>query len=217
MVHMKKTKLYKQNRLFYVLIGVAAALGLWTFSYLILRMNSSLGLLSVHNPKPYFELYLILTIATSILFGINTSLFFYQWRKYGVPNVFSQGGSSGVGAILGLLASSCPVCGVTMLSMLGVVGGLSTLPFNGLELKTLSLLLIGGSVIYSYWWLQKNQCSSANCPIEKDDSLKRPTLAFAAIVLTISLFSYINWNMLKTDQILTPASKGNGLACTTNT
>ncbi len=199
--------------LFYVLVGGLAALGLWTVSYFILRWNSSLGLLLLHNSPSYFAWYLLLTVLTSILFGVNVAFLAYQWRKWGIPNIFQQG-SSGVGAMLGLVASSCPVCGATFLSMIGVAGGLSSLPFHGLELKTGSLLIIGVSLLYSYIRLRTQKCEDGSCPIEKDDSLKRKRLVFTFLGATFVLFLFVNWRLAKNDSYFFPQTSSTSYACT---
>lgn len=189
------------NWLFYVLIGMASFLGLFLVFYWSLRLNASIDNLirNFYGVALYFWPYVILTVGTLILFAINVPLLLYRWRKYGFPKLKGYAGG-GLGAVIGVLASACPVCGSTLLSAVGVAGGLTAFPFQGLELKALSF----GLMLVPFW-LTTNELrifrkGGKNCPIPKDPSLKkseRPWL-IALLFLTV-IFAYTLWIMLRTD------------------
>lgn len=204
------------TRLFYFSVGLAATLGLLVIYYWTLRANSSLGLLYAHNSLSYFILYIALTTGTSLLFGVSTVQFVYQWRHYGLSRIFRHG-SGGVGALVGIIASSCPVCGSAVLSVAGIVGGLSSLPFQGLEMKALSFFMVGGSVLYSSSWLRRKGCSTKSCPPELDDSLRKTEyVAFAPVLFVILFLSFAGWNMFSTDIINSPKALQASYSCTIN-
>lgn len=187
------------TKLFYVLVGLAAAIGLLAIYYWLLLQDSSLALLYAHNPLNYFVAYVVLTVLTSLLFGVNVALLVYQWRRYSLRRLFNHSGG-GAGALLGMLASSCPVCGSTALSFLGIAGGLSSLPFHGLEIKVVSFFLVGGTVAYSVLWLRRKGCKSEVCPPEMNDSLKqREYLVFAPMVLLLLFVTTMTWQMYRSD------------------
>lgn len=203
------------TRSFYFFIGLAAALSLLVIYYWSLRANSSLGLLYAHNSLTYFILYIALTLGTSLLFGFSTVQFVYQWRHYGLSRIFHHG-SGGIGALVGIIASSCPVCGSAALSVTGIVGGLSSLPFQGLEIRALPFFIVGGSVLYSSWWLRRKGCFTNSCPPELDDSLKKTEcIAFAPVLFVILFLSFAGWNMFRTDTINSPKALPASYSCTT--
>ncbi|MBI2641729.1 hypothetical protein HYW87_04010 [Candidatus Roizmanbacteria bacterium] len=189
------------NWSFYVLLGTVAFLGLFLVFYWSLRLNASIDNLvrNFYRVPLYFWPYVILTIGTLILFGINVPLLVYRWRKYGLPTIRGQAGG-GVGAVIGVLASACPVCGSTLLSIIGVAGGLTVFPLQGLELKALSF----GLMLIPIWLIKRELKIFAKggkeCPVAKNPSFKKHEwpILLSLIFLTFILLSTA-WTMLKTD------------------
>ncbi len=191
------------NALFYGLIGLASALALLLVFYLILRIDSSASFLIDHSvSNAYSFFYIALALGTSILFGINISLLTYRFRKYDL-NFKNQGGA-GVGAILGIFASACPVCGSTLFSLIGVTGGLATLPFKGLELKTLAFVFMMLPIFLTLREIRNFNCGKKVCPKPKDTSYNHekdaPYLALATLVIFFSIF--FGWQKLKSDPLI---------------
>ncbi|MES2023165.1 MAG: hypothetical protein V4439_00590 [Patescibacteria group bacterium] len=200
------------NALFYGLTGLASALALLLVFYLILRIDSNAGFLIDHTgvSATYSFFYIALALGTSILFGINISLLTYRFRKYGL-NFKNQGGA-GVGAILGIFASACPVCGSTLFSLIGVTGGLTALPFKGLELKTLAFIFMMVPIFLTLREIRNFDCGkihstssvSAICPKPKNTSYDHgkdaPYMALATLVIFFSIF--LGWQKLKSDPLI---------------
>lgn len=210
---MKKRKLWKiknlnkktLNVLFYGLLGVVSFLGLFILFYWSLRLNASIDNLirNFYEVPLYFWPYVTLTIGTLILFAINVPLLVYRWRKYGFPKLKQQTGG-GLGAVIGVFASACPVCGSTLLSAIGIAGGLTVFPLQGLELKALSfgLMLLPTFLITKE--LKIFEKGGKSCPIPKDPSFKKTDWPWLiSLVLITLIFSYITWNMLKTEPAIT--------------
>src|SRR3990167_5832966 len=126
-----------------ILIGIIASLVMALIFYWGLRLDSSLAsFINTTASEPvYFWSYIVLTLATIILFGITAAFFSYRIEQFGWLNFKkSKTSSSGTfGVITGLFASACPICGSTLLSAIGLTGGLAAFPLAGLELKILSL------------------------------------------------------------------------------
>lgn len=189
---------------FYGSIGFVASIALFLIFYWSLSLNSSIYSL-INNTKSepvYLWLYTILTFGTIILFGVNASLFVYRWRKFGPPRLKVQGGS-GLGALVGVAASACPICGSVLLSAIGVAGGLAVFPFQGLELKALSFGLMALPVWLTTRELKTLSCGDETCPSPRP-TLFRPKdksyliASFTAIVI----LGFVGWNILKTDPIV---------------
>ena len=88
---------------------------------------------------------IISLILVSILFGILFSLITYKTKM-----IKSVSGKTGVfattGIFLGILAPGCVSCGVGLLSLFGIsAAALTLLPFDGLELSILAILILGFS------------------------------------------------------------------------
>ncbi|MBI3384634.1 hypothetical protein HY030_00370 [Candidatus Gottesmanbacteria bacterium] len=187
--------------LFYGLIGAMSSLGLFLLFYWSLRLNASIDNLirNFYGVPLYFWPYVILTIGTLVLFGINVPLLVYRFRKYGFPKLRSYTGG-GLGAVIGVLASACPVCGSTLLSAIGVAGGLTVFPLQGLELKALSF----GLMLVPFWLttneLKLFQKGGKDCPLPKDPSFKKTMWPWLVLLLFLTvILASMAITMLKTD------------------
>ena len=189
------------TRVFYSSISIAAALALFLVFYWSLRLNASIAnLINYTSQEPfYFWPYIFLTFGTLVLFSLNISLFVYRWRKFGPPRIKGQEGTA-LGSFIGVLASACPVCGASLLSAIGIAGGLAAFPFQGLELKALSFGLMALPVWLVSRDLKKGGCNNGVCPIPRDPVLKKtekPLLA--ASLIFVAALVIANGVMLKSD------------------
>jgi hypothetical protein len=204
--------------IFYILVGVTASLGLFLLYYLNLRMGSNLDMFIQHigYSTTYLAVYVFLTLGSIIIFGINTALLAYRWRRFGSPLVLKYSGS-GLGALLGIVASSCPVCGITILSLLGITGGLSAIPFNGLELRFISLILMAVPLLFMVKELQKPNCNPTNCPVPRDDVLShRDRPLVWGTILGLILLTIVSWQLLKSDPLLAQKGEVKGISKSAN-
>lgn len=193
-----------KTKLFYGLIGIVSSLAFFLALYWVLRIDSAITnvITNTYSTPLYFWPYVLLTLGAIALFGFNVSLLVYRWRKFGLPKLKTEAGG-GAGTLFGIAASACPVCGSTLLSAIGIAGGLAAFPLQGLELKALSF----GFMALPLWLmrrdLRKLECRDGTCPVPKDHRFKesdRPLLfALLALVFVLSLLS---WNWLKTEPII---------------
>ena len=219
------------TRLFYGSIGFAASLALFLVFYWSLRLNASIeNLIRNFLDVPlYFWPYVVFTLAAIVLFGVNVSLLVYRWRRYGRPRLRGQG-STGLGALIGVAASACPVCGSVLLSAIGITGGLAAFPLAGLELKALSVVFL----LLPLWLIRRDlknldeQCAvgaspaeppvrrslgevgwrSGVCPNPRDASFKdtdRPWL-LAVLALIVAL-GIVTWRFLTSDPAIARLSR----------
>ncbi|MBI2003517.1 MAG: hypothetical protein HYS78_00845 [Parcubacteria group bacterium] len=199
------------TKLFYGLIGTASSLVFFLLLYWSLSLNSSITSLiqNIDGNPLYLWPYAILTLAAIVLFGVNVPLFVYRWRRFGPPKLKGQGGA-GLGSLVGVAASACPVCGSVLLAAIGIAGGLAAFPFGGLELKGLSVGLLALPIWLTRRDIKKlecgRNCGNGTCAVAKDHSFKesdRPwLLGMVAVVITLAL---VSWNMLKTEPIIARA------------
>lgn len=189
------------TRIFYGSIGLAASLALFLVFYWSLRLNSSIASLvgNTASIPLYFWPYVLLTLGTIVLFGVNAALFTYRWRKYGPPRLARQGGA-GLGSLVGVAASACPVCGSVLLSAIGITAGLAAFPLQGLELKALSFGLMALPIWLTTRELKRFACGTAACPVPRDTSFKETDRRWLLLLLGgIIVLFIVGWNMLKTD------------------
>jgi len=189
---------------FYGLIGLAASLTLFLILYWSLTLNSSITniIINTRDQPVYFWFYSLLTFGTIVLFGINAALFVFRIRKYGFPKITKQGGT-GLGALVGIAASSCPVCGSIILSSIGIAGGLAAFPFQGIELKALSFAFMALPVWLTMKDLKNKGCEGNYCPVPADASFKKTDTSWLIILLIlITILAFASWNKLVSEPLI---------------
>ncbi len=86
----------------------------------------------------------ILVIIISLLFGVNLELVLrklkFLKKRGGLHITFGAG-------LLSLVAAGCASCGLSFASVLGIATMISLLPFHGLELYILSILILLTSLL----------------------------------------------------------------------
>ncbi len=101
----------------------------------------------------YGLLFTVVTIAMgfviAILTGLNTSLVLCRKQMTGSLGFKKGVGSSTCSAFVGAIASGCPVCTAPLLAVFGLGGALALLPFQGLELKAIAIVVLGVSLYYT--------------------------------------------------------------------
>jgi hypothetical protein len=94
----------------------------------------------------------------ALLFGSYISLAVYKTKQV---KIFQEKSSifGSMGIFLGIFAPGCATCGLGLASLFGIGGFLFALPFRGLEISGLAILLLG----YANWKvagkINKNVCS----------------------------------------------------------
>lgn len=187
------------NIIFYISIGVLAALSIFLAFYSTLRLDATLTDIIDNSSTGYLWAYIALTLGSVVLFGVNASLFVYRIRKYHFPN-FTAPLEVGFGSIFGLLASACPVCGSTLLSAIGLAGGLSAFPLGGLELKIASFILMALPIFLLVREIKHFDCGKKICPKPRDARFKESDSPWLIIILAVIFgLSLVAWNMFQTD------------------
>lgn len=112
------------------------------------------------TPTPltkYIEMYGVLFTVTTVtmgfaiavLTGLNTALALCRKQMTGSLGFRKGTGSSACSAFVGAIASGCPVCTAPLLGVFGLGGTLALFPFQGLELKTIAIIVLGISLYYT--------------------------------------------------------------------
>jgi len=97
-----------------------------------------------------------LLIITAILTGINLVLLTKKLKS-----LKSQGNLKivvGGSSLIGIISSGCASCGLPILALLGLSGSVAYLPFRGIELSYLSVILLLFSLYHLIKANNKNKC-----------------------------------------------------------
>lgn len=126
-----------------VLIFDITTLHSFSDSLSILELSKIFFLLALDFGRSIDFYSFITIILISILFGIFVSLIFHKTNlnaKYSDKKIGILGW---LGILLGLLIPGCTLCGVGILSLMGLsAGALSFLPKRGLELSILAIAIL---------------------------------------------------------------------------
>ncbi len=87
---------------------------------------------------------LVLLSLTSVLAGIVMTMIFFLLQR----QISGSIGLSLPGMFLSIIAPACPSCALGLLGILGLGGLLTILPFKGLELGFLGILLLSISLVH---------------------------------------------------------------------
>ena len=133
----------------YFLIFIFSSIFISSIFYVLTLATTtdySLSIFIMMNGFWFMVSTFILLGVIAILFGIYTSLLVFKIRlrckRKGIfVSIFGGGG-----LIAGLFGAGCPMCGGALFALIGMPLALFYLPFKGLELRALSILLLGISV-----------------------------------------------------------------------
>lgn len=146
--------------LFIFLTNIPVFLQTWTLTKnftILLKLSANIidNILFVSGP-----IALALMIAVSIFSGINISMITFQYlsdRSVSKSNFATGGGVMG-----SAFGAGCPACSTSILSLLGVSGGLGVLPFKGIEITSFGLLIL----LISFYFISKSINSCKACQIK---------------------------------------------------
>jgi len=165
MIKIIKIVLKKQK---YLYSSLFAGFLMFALSYYLTIVNIiHKNLLSFADMNGYwFTIFTIFfSLVISILFGIYISLLIFKNDiKKKARNIKDKASGFG-GATFGILASGCPSCGAPLLGLLGFPLGLFMLPFRGLEIKLLGIVLL----FISLYLITKNIKESLFCETTKNN------------------------------------------------
>ncbi|MEX0640458.1 MAG: hypothetical protein WEB28_03060 [Nitrosopumilaceae archaeon] len=105
-------------------------------------LNSAANIFYVSGIIPFVAILFV-----SVLSGIAISIFIYQRNI--TKSIIGKGNVMSFGGIFsGSLSAGCSACSTTLISILGVAGGLATFPLKGLEFSILSIVVLSISIFF---------------------------------------------------------------------
>ncbi|MEK6935604.1 MAG: hypothetical protein AABW67_02365 [Nanoarchaeota archaeon] len=141
-----KNVLVRRN---YFILFASTSILLFLVLYLLTLATTTdhrLSIFIMMNGLGYAISTFFLLFVISLLFGIYVCLFAYKIRKNlrGKKIISIFGGSGGF--IVGIFGAGCPMCGSVIFALFGAPLALFFMPFKGLELRVLSILILSVSV-----------------------------------------------------------------------
>lgn len=112
--------------------------------FLLTRSTSWKSFIQDNNPI-YTMLAIVLSIVNNIFIAIVLTTIVYMFEKI-KQKTHTEVANSTIGIFLSLVSVGCAVCGGFLLPIFGIAASLTAFPFQGLEIRTLSILLL----LYSF-------------------------------------------------------------------
>ncbi len=108
--------------------------------------DHKIGIFVMMNGLSYTVISFFSLVLIAVLFGIYISVFVYKIRlKAKSKTAGALGFTSFIG---GLFSAGCPMCGAYLFGLLGMPLALFFMPFKGLELRVLTILLLMASIYF---------------------------------------------------------------------
>lgn len=166
---MKEIALPVLKRKKYAIIALCAAAAMATSTYYLTVASvasKSINIYAQISGLSFTILAFALNLCAALLFGVYAALFAFR-RDITKLNKMARhtgdkhalGGVSG--ATASVLSAGCPTCGAPLFALLGAPTALMTLPFKGLEIKILSILLL----LFSIYLLTESIKKKLNCSV----------------------------------------------------
>ena len=169
----------------YIVLGLSLSLNVLAVYYFIFSQSTTFRVYFDSNTTFYNWASIISSVVISLLFGLVLTFLIWQWKNRKAQNP-AHVGNSLISGFLGAISTGCPVCGAFLVSLLGIGGGLAAFPFQGLEIKVISLGLLGFANFSLARTIADEKCDSC----ERLPILKTWLPAFVGFVL-LFLVAYL--------------------------
>ncbi len=117
-------------------------------NYFLLTRTTSWERFLTDNQPFFVFLTIVLSIINNLLIAVVLTFFVYILDKKKSTSI-SEKTNFGIGLFLSLLSVGCAVCGGFLLPLFGVAASLTAFPFQGIEIKLLSIFIL----LITFWQL----------------------------------------------------------------
>lgn len=138
----------------YIIFALAIAFAFYLLNAFILQWKN-LDLVTTQNAASFFTIgvYYLTTrfsfyslLLVSILTGTLLALLVYRARTLLVTQPHKAGIVSSIGILTGILLPGCASCGIGLAAVFGLSASLSVLPFKGIEISLLAIIILGVAI-----------------------------------------------------------------------
>ena len=139
-------QVYKNKKYIYITLIAAIVLFIVFYKLMLAKIaDNSLKIFIMMSGYNYTFFTLLSFVVISVLFGIYLSVFIYRFKLIKIMKE-KKGSSIGfigyLGLIAGVFGAGCPTCGSVIFALVGAPLALMYLPFRGLELRLLSIVIL---------------------------------------------------------------------------
>ncbi len=120
----------------------------------LLSFLTDLPLIQGNYGQLYANTTVVVIVLIAVLFGINITALIYKISESNKLHIKATT-STTIGSFLAILVAGCSVCGFSFAYILGLGSVVAVLPFAGLELKIIAIILL---VYSNYTILTQPQC-----------------------------------------------------------
>ena len=142
----------------YIWLALSLSFNLLAIYYFIFSQTTTFKVYFDSNTAFYNWASIISTVLISFLFGLVLTFLIWLGKNKISQNPANLGNGL-ISGFLGAISTGCPVCGAFLISLLGVGGGLAAFPFQGLEIKVISLGLLSFAVFSSAQTISNKDCA----------------------------------------------------------
>lgn len=136
----KSLKKVFNQRKYFAIFGVASGLTLMLYYLAITAGVSWSSFIQANNPVfIFFQIFF--SIVNALLVGISISMFVYVIQRKKKTDGLSIT-QAVVSLFLSVASTGCYVCGSILLPSLGIAASFTSLPFGGIEIKVLTIILL---------------------------------------------------------------------------
>ncbi len=129
-----------------VIINLQSLLSLLSNSYPLLSKVNIFFIIFIGSFSATSALDIVLVVIMGILFGVNMTLLVNKFsalkRRGNLRIMFGTG-------IISVFAAGCASCGLSFASLIGILAVLTILPFGGIELYFVAILVLLASIYYN--------------------------------------------------------------------
>lgn len=144
----------------YPFLAVISGLMLLLLYTVLFQLTTTFEVFFLSSTPIYIAASIILTLLIAALGGLTITQSAYLLSARAARR--GSGAFSGLaGTGIGALASGCPSCASILLPALGIAGSLAAFPLGGLEIKLLSLIVLGSVV-----W-ENSRTIAGVCPVDQ--------------------------------------------------
>ena len=149
------------SKLHYLILTIAIGVNILFLYYFILIQKTTWDAFWQSNTPFYSWMQVFLSIGNAVLIGAAISMFLHtieEKKKMNKTSVLQTVSS----LLFSAAATGCSVCSAFLLPALGIAATLTALPFGGLEIKFMSILIL----LYAMYEYSKT--ISGFCPVPKE-------------------------------------------------
>ncbi len=142
------------------IVTISATISVLFIYYFIFLQTTTISRFFETNIGIYVWLEVILSFANALLIGISLSMFLAVWeikQKSKNATLLTAGSF-----LFSAVVTGCPVCGAFLLPLFGISASLAAMPFGGIEVKLLTVVLL----IYAIYEYSKTLMGT--CPVIKN-------------------------------------------------